>query len=46
MMIFRGDISHPKDETRMAHWEMTLYDFSKSYNSSLLELLVLGDEVF
>lgn len=46
MMTFRADISHPKDEEKMASWEMRVYDFSQNqFNNSLIEMLVLGSEV-
>ncbi|KAH7728589.1 CRE-PTR-5 protein [Aphelenchoides avenae] len=45
MMNFRGDISDPSDEAKMANWEMRVYEFSKSYNSSIVEMLVIGTEI-
>nr|CAD2191009.1 unnamed protein product [Meloidogyne enterolobii] len=46
MMTFRADISHPKDEEKMANWEMRVYEFSqKQFNNSLIEMLVLGSEI-
>uniref|UniRef100_A0A915NG99 Uncharacterized protein n=1 Tax=Meloidogyne floridensis TaxID=298350 RepID=A0A915NG99_9BILA len=46
MMTFRADISHPKDEEKMARWEMRVYEFSQNqFNNSLIEMLVLGSEI-
>jgi predicted RND superfamily exporter protein len=45
MMNFRGDISDPGDEAKMASWEMTVYEYSKVYNSSYVEMLVIGTEI-
>lgn len=44
-MTFRADISHALDELKMARWEMCVYDFSRRYNNSLVEMLVLGSEI-
>uniref|UniRef100_A0A183C6X1 SSD domain-containing protein n=1 Tax=Globodera pallida TaxID=36090 RepID=A0A183C6X1_GLOPA len=45
MMTFRADISHPQDEAKMAHWEMRVYEFSRQFNNSMIEMLVLGSEI-
>lgn len=50
MMSFRADISHPKDEEKMARWEMSVYEFSRQFNretanDSFVEMLVLGSEI-
>jgi hypothetical protein len=50
MMSFRADISHPRDEAKMAAWEMRVYEFSRQFNretanESLVEMLVLGSEI-
>lgn len=45
LLTFRGDIIHPKDERLMAQWEMAVYKFSQTFNSSLIEMLVLGAEI-
>ena len=50
MMSFRADISHPRDEAKMARWEMRVYEFSRQFNAeqgndSLVEMLVLGSEI-
>ncbi|KAL3071140.1 hypothetical protein niasHT_033120 [Heterodera trifolii] len=45
MMTFRADISHARDEAKMAQWEMRVYEFSRQLNNSLIEALVLGSEI-
>lgn len=45
MLIFQADIFHPTDGQKMARWEMEVYEFKQSFNSSLIEMIVLGDRI-
>ncbi|CAD5206517.1 unnamed protein product [Bursaphelenchus okinawaensis] len=45
MIVFRGDFKNPGDEVKMKGWEMGIHKHLKVMNTSLVEVLALGNEI-